>query len=424
MNLISKIKDFRNRPFLKNSIILISGTAVGQLIPVISAPIVTRIFNPEQYGIFGVFLILTSVLGLFSTFQIENAILIEKEDSNAGALLQLSIFLSIVTSVIVLVASLLFKNEIAAFFNAPALIPYLLFLPLVVFLTGTTNSLTAWANRLGSYKILSFQRIVSAIVTPLITIVTGYLTHSVFGLFLGFSTGLIVGILFLYFRIISDSRVFKYSYKEMGNMFSRYSSIPKYNLPSQFMNMFLIQFPGILLSRYYSVSSVGYYNLSNRMLNMPTLLISQSLGEIYKKKASTEFHETGSCENSFVTFFKLLFFISIVPFIILFIFSPQLFGIIFGENWVNAGVFSRIMTLMFFLRFIISPLTFVSFLRDKLKIHLLFTAILLVTTVIVCMIMVYNKANVESLLLSYVLNYSWIYILIFFVNYKFSKNKW
>lgn len=421
MKLGSRFSEYKNRPFIKSSMILISGTAIGQMIPVISAPIVTRIFSPEQYGVFGIFLIITSLLNLFSTFQIENAILIEKENSKAATILQLTIFISIAISLIVLLFSLVFKEIIANFFNVPELQQYLYFLPIVVFLTGINNSLSAWANRLAIYKVLSIQRIISSLVTPLVTIIIGFYFKSTIGLFMGLVIGLLAGVLILYFRIIKNDRIFRFSKNEMKVLFKRYISIPKYNLPSQFLNMFLIQFPGILLSKYYSISAVGYYNLSNRMLNMPTLLISQSIGEIYKKKASEEFHKTGNCEKSFITFLKMLFFLSIVPFIILFLFSPQLFAFIFGQNWKQAGVFSRIMTLMFFLRFIISPLTFVSFLRDKLKIHFLFTALLLVSTVIVCTILIYKNSRVEDLLLGYVLNYSTVYVLILLINYKLSK---
>src|SRR6476661_5727648 len=95
---ISSFKNIKDRPFLKSAFVLISGTAIGQVIPVITAPIVTRIYTPQDYGLFGIFLLLSSVIGVVTTMQIENAILIEKDDLSANSVLQLCVSLSLMAS--------------------------------------------------------------------------------------------------------------------------------------------------------------------------------------------------------------------------------------------------------------------------------------------------------------------------------------
>src|SRR6478736_10576761 len=98
-DLISSFKNIRDRPFLKSAFVLISGTAIGQVIPVITAPIVTRIYSPQDYGLFGIFLLLSSVIGVITTMQIENAILVEKDENLANNVLQLCILLSTLAAV-------------------------------------------------------------------------------------------------------------------------------------------------------------------------------------------------------------------------------------------------------------------------------------------------------------------------------------
>jgi len=41
--------------FFKNALTLIGGTSVSQLIPLIAAPILTRLYSPEDYGILGMY---------------------------------------------------------------------------------------------------------------------------------------------------------------------------------------------------------------------------------------------------------------------------------------------------------------------------------------------------------------------------------
>ena len=43
---ISSFKNIKDRPFLRKAVVLISGTAIGQVIPIITAPFVTRIYSP------------------------------------------------------------------------------------------------------------------------------------------------------------------------------------------------------------------------------------------------------------------------------------------------------------------------------------------------------------------------------------------
>src|SRR5688572_798036 len=167
---ISSFKNIKDRPFLKKAVVLISGTAIGQFIPIITAPIVTRIYSPQDYGLFGIFLLLSSVIGVATTMQIENAILIEKDDFSANRVLQLCIFMSMLAAGFSLVLMLVLHAAITNYFKTPELNNYLFFLPLTVLMTGVTNSLSAWGNRLLMYKWISMQRIFSAVITPVTSI--------------------------------------------------------------------------------------------------------------------------------------------------------------------------------------------------------------------------------------------------------------
>src|SRR6478672_912131 len=129
---ISSFKNIKDRPFLQKAVVLISGTAIGQVIPIITAPFVTRIYSPQDYGLFGIFLLLSSVIGVATTMQIENAILIEKDDLSENSVLQLCIFLSILAAFFSFVLMLFLHAAITRYFKTPELSNYLYFLPLTV----------------------------------------------------------------------------------------------------------------------------------------------------------------------------------------------------------------------------------------------------------------------------------------------------
>ena len=418
---ISSLRNIKDRPFLKSAFVLISGTAIGQVIPVITAPIVTRIYTPQDYGLFGIFLLLSSVIGVVTTMQIENAIMIEKDDLAANSVLQLCIFLSIVASVFSLLLMLLFHTAIIRYFKTPELTIYLYLLPLTVLMTGITNSLSAWGNRLLMYKSISMQRIITAIVTPVTSIIVGLLFKSVAGLFLGMLLGQFIGVMLLSRAYLAAAKYAVIPLREMLRTFKRHSAFPKFNFPSEFINLVIAQFPAFILGRFYSIASVGHYNLSNRMLSMPTMFISQAVGEVFKKRASMEFHSTGNCLGTFKRTFFTLALISIFPFLLIFLFGPALFGFVFGKQWIEAGTFTRIMVIMFFLRFTVSPLTFVTYLRGRQVLGLIGTIVYAITTIIVCYLIAANTSNVYYLLIGYVTNFTWIYLCMFYINFKLAK---
>src|SRR5690606_30650583 len=63
---------------LKNVFTLLSGTAFGQLIPILISPILTRLYTPEEIGTYSIFFATSNILAIVATGRLEFAILIPK----------------------------------------------------------------------------------------------------------------------------------------------------------------------------------------------------------------------------------------------------------------------------------------------------------------------------------------------------------
>ena len=85
--MISRISGLFNKlsksEFTRNVSKLTSATAIAQLISIGTAPILYRIYDKEAYGTLGLYMSVTSVLGVFSTMQYLQVIMLEKEDEDA-----------------------------------------------------------------------------------------------------------------------------------------------------------------------------------------------------------------------------------------------------------------------------------------------------------------------------------------------------
>ena len=101
---------FRNSSFVRNSLTLIFGTALAQLIPILLQPLLRRSYSPEQFGLISVYLTLVGIFAAISNFKYESAIVIPKEKKEADHLVAVGLILSFLMSIILLVVMYLMQD--------------------------------------------------------------------------------------------------------------------------------------------------------------------------------------------------------------------------------------------------------------------------------------------------------------------------
>jgi len=153
---------------------------------------------------------------------------------------------------------------------------------------------------------------------------------------------------------------------------------------------------------------------------MPVGLISNSVLDVFKQKATSDFNRLGNCRDVYFSTFKHLILISGSIFIVFFIFAPDLFSFIFGQDWTQAGYYARYLSLFFILQFCISPLGFTLIISNRQDYNLYWQLILLIMTNIGLFIGYYfNNANYSIICFSIL--YSIMYLFYFKESYKASK---
>jgi len=66
--------------FSKNVLVLMTGTTIAQAIPIAISPILTRLYSPEDFGVFALFVAITSVFGSVANGRYDLAIMLPKKD--------------------------------------------------------------------------------------------------------------------------------------------------------------------------------------------------------------------------------------------------------------------------------------------------------------------------------------------------------
>lgn len=81
--------------FAKNVITLMTGTTIAQAIPIAISPILTRIYAPEDFGVFALYMAIASIFAVIATGRYEMAIMLPHEEDDVKSIVKLIILILI-----------------------------------------------------------------------------------------------------------------------------------------------------------------------------------------------------------------------------------------------------------------------------------------------------------------------------------------
>ena len=372
-------KAFPKGSIARDALTLMSGTTIAIIIPIAISPILTRLYTPEDFGVLALYISIATVLSVLVNGRYEMAIMLPEKDEDAINIVALAFIISIVVSVVIFIVMLLFGREIAYMFKNPKILFWLYFLPISSLIMGIYQGLNYWANRKNLYKKLAINKIVKS---------TGIAGSNLFiGALIKGSTGLVGGQIIgesistiALANLVSheDKNIVKLiKYERIKEQAFRYINFPKYLIFSHSLNVISGYLPVFLITPLFGIETVGQFSLTQKALSIPMLVIARALGDVFRQRASADYVKNGNCKSIYLKTLKYLFFISVLPFFILFFIAPDLFTFIFGDTWREAGLYGRMITSMLFLQFVTSPLSFMFMIAEKQKLDIIWQTITL-----------------------------------------------
>lgn len=426
--MIKKIGYLKNHYFPKGSftanvLILMTGTTLAQAITIAISPILTRIYSPDDFGIFALYFSIVSIISVLVTGKYELAIMLPEKDEDAVNIVALSIFISFFVSLITLLAIWIFNEPITIYFGNSEISTWLYFIPLIVLLAGIYNTLNYWSNRKKQYKRLAISRISQSGATSGINLGLGFSGFGESGLILGGIGGQTVATGVLGWQVWKEDKEKRelVTNEKIIIVAKKYGDFPKYSIPSDILFVLSNQLPLFMLNLF-NVASVGFYSLTLRVLASPIGLIAGSILDVFKQRASSDYMKYGNCSSIYLKTFRSLIYLSMIPFLIFYFSAPYLFTFIFGTKWRIAGEYAQILSIMYFLKFISSPLSYIYYIAGRQKEDLLIHIYIGVSTFFIFLTGYYISEDIKTILILFSINYSIIYLIYLIRSYKFSKN--
>jgi O-antigen/teichoic acid export membrane protein len=416
--MIKKLKP--KSEFSRNVLTLMTGTTVAQAIPIAISPILTRIYTPEDFGIFALFFAIISIFGAIANGRYELAIMLPQKDEDAINIFALGFIITVLLSLFLLIVILIFHDNIVNYLDNEKIGIWLYFVPFAVFFVGLFNILNYYNTRKKEYKSLANAKVIKSIILAVTQLSIGFIKQGAMGLITGQILSQIFANMRLFKNIIKNKTLLSHISKEnIIKQAKRYKDFPKFSLWGIFANILSIQLTNILISSFFSVATLGFYSLVQKILGMPSALIGSSIGQVFFQEASQARQKHGNSSFVFRHTVKKLLLIGIMAFGILYFIVEDLFALVFGEEWRIAGMYAQIILPLFFIRFIYASVSTTYSIFNKLKLEFIWQITLLAG--VISIIYIFKNDDFKTFLTFMCIYGVFLYLISLYLIFQLSK---
>lgn len=338
---------------------LFSGLFIVQVIHLIFSLILPRIYQPEQFAVFGIYLSTIFILFEINTFRLDHALMLPKEDEESLFIFRKAFLYSTYISIalgafwLLYTISPFYKEEYHA----------LKWLPLSVFLQGFIQPAIAYSNKVQNYQWINISRIFQALITGIVSCAPLFFNTQKVYLIEGFVSGQLVS--FIVFNLLYFNKLISIT-KSNTLSLKPYLAFPKYGTLSSFLNTLSRNSIVYILSLFFTPQAVGLYTFTNRLVQAPIGLVTSAVGQAYFRDAS-QASNSKELRNLTHTIQKILTQIAIIPVLAAMIWGPAIFELLFGADWRSAGEIARYLALWYGTTLVITPLSMLIDVKSKLK---------------------------------------------------------
>lgn len=343
----------------KRGAVLISlGTVSGQVFTMLSMPLLSRLYSPEEMGHFVVY---TSVVGLFTTtaaLHYELAIPLPFSKIRASQIAIASFSIVILLAIVMTVALAVFGSPLLHLLKADDIIPIKYLLPVGFLLVGASNVWTFFSVRYQSHGRNALSKSVQGGGQAIAQVLAGWLAMGWVWLIVGQLVGTIISIL----PLINASLWKNFTPKkritilQLNVLLKKYKKFPLAAVPSSFISAVANNAPPLLLAAFFGSNVAGLYGLGFRVLQVPMRFVGQAISQVFLGQAAQAKRE-GNLEKLVTKVFQATFGFSLHTFIPLALIAPSLFSFVFGDAWIAAGIYTRWLAPWLFASFVSTPLS-------------------------------------------------------------------
>lgn len=337
--------------------VLVSGTAAGQAIAVISSPILTRIYTPADLGTLGLYASVLGLLTIVASLRYEQAIAIPEDPKDASSVVLLAALLLCATTVVLFLAAWLVVPVISLPPAWSGVRPLAWLLPLSVFAVGLYQLLSVWAVRSKQYRRLAGTAWRQGLAGAVTQVLLGLAGLGATGLVIGQVVGQSTGVASLA-RLLTTSHGFRVSptkRRAIWESATRFRRFPLYSTWSGLLSVASNSVPVALIAILFGPAVTGFYTIGLRALQTPMRTLGNAVSQVFLSESPQAAREGRLDAIVLPALSRLAAVASPLAAVSALSWAP-IAQVVFGPEWREAGIYMQWLTPWVFLTMITAPL--------------------------------------------------------------------
>lgn len=326
--------------FRSNALAMLAGTVLAQALPLLVAPLLTRVFSPEAFGLQTLFMGLAASLAVLATWRMDLAVVLPESEEEAGTLV--GFVLGVTLAVALLVALVLpWIGEISGR-TVPG--QWVWMLPAMVVATALAQLCLGLASRQRDFKRVAAANVGNQAVYAAVAAGIGFSSGWTLGLVVAKLVGQGVAAISLASRQFATLLA---APRRLGGgavraALRKYRQFMVFNTPYSIVGSVARDAPVYLFSFLAAVESAGFFGLARTVLLAPTLLTSNALSQVFFREA-VALKGTPRLEQLTLALLRFGLQAAAPLFAFCAIWGDAVFATLFGAGWRTAGVFAMLM---------------------------------------------------------------------------------
>lgn len=348
--------------------VLMGGTLAAQALPLLASPALTRLYDPEQFGLYGLFVAVVAITVGAVTGRYELTVVLPRRAVEARTLLWVAIGIAfIVCSALQAVASI-YADDLANWAGLPAFAPWVPWVPAAVFPLAVYQTLGYWLIREKAFVRAGVNKVSQSLANVIVTLALGVAAVQgglILGYLAGWLGGIVVALRQVGARALCGPRL---RARGIARLAARYRSFPLYGAMPAVLDTGALMVPQIIVSTAYSAEAGGQFALARQILGAPVMLVSAAIGQVLLRRLAVRRSQgqevRAHCRALLVRITALAVLFAVTTMIG----SPLLFTFLFGGPWQQAGEFAQVLAIAFAARLAVYPFTSVFPAMERMRI--------------------------------------------------------
>ncbi|WP_316354898.1 lipopolysaccharide biosynthesis protein [Devosia sp.] len=323
--------------------VLASGTAASQVILLLAAPILTRLYTPDQFGLLAAYMATVTILGAISTLRYELIIPLPRRHDMAANALALTLGCVLVAALLTAFVLIVFGPQLATLFNAPDLPRYSWLIPLGVLSMGSYTAFNNWAVRRRSFGIIARTKLTQSVSQTAIQIGAAFTPFATLGLLVGSLLGQSMGISSFVRAFFTKDRatIPHIGLRRIWFLARHYWHFPALSLPASVAFTASQQAPALVLFSQFGAATAGFYLLAQRVGMMPATLLGTAVSQSIYRNLADRRRDPKAIGQMVLVPVQIMNTLIIAPAVFCAVIAPLAVEIAFGREWIEAGHYLR-----------------------------------------------------------------------------------